>query len=187
MAGLARTTALSLLALFALGLWLTHRSLRAATGRPSPGARLAAIEGDVLARLEAQSKRADEAEKLAEEAIEFSKTLRLERDEALQSLAALDAAPPARAVSRDVEDWLGGKPPPAAPAPPPKVVQLPKPAALAATPYMPAKDASPLRVCYEHEGEPQGSKRVIQLRFNMSVPRARVPKKASTLRDRSER
>ena len=36
-------------------------------------------------------------------------------------------------------------------------------------------------------GMPQGSKRVIQLRFNMSVPRARVPKKASTLRDRSER
>ena len=156
MAGLARTTALSLLALFALGLWLTHRSLRAATGRPSPGARLAAIEADVLARLEAQSKRADEAEKLAEEAIEFSKTLRLERDEALQSLAALDAAPPAPAVSRNVEDWLGGKPPPAAPAPPPKAVRLPKPAALAATPYMPAKDASPLRVCYEHEGEPGG-------------------------------
>ena len=33
----------------------------------------------------------------------------------------------------------------------------------------------------------QGSKRVIQRRFNMSVPRARVPEKASTLRDRSER
>ena len=32
-----------------------------------------------------------------------------------------------------------------------------------------------------------GSKRVIQRRFNMSVPRARVPEKASTLRDRSER
>ncbi|KAH8051836.1 glycosyl transferase [Aureococcus anophagefferens] len=67
-----------------------------------------------------------------------------------------DAAPPAPAVSRNVEDWLGGKPPPAAPAPPPRVVQLPKPAAAAATPYMPAKDASPLRVCYEHEGEPGG-------------------------------
>ncbi|KAK7254540.1 hypothetical protein SO694_0001143 [Aureococcus anophagefferens] len=32
-----------------------------------------------------------------------------------------------------------------------------------------------------------GSKRVIQRRFNVSVPRARVPGKASTLRDRSER
>ena len=32
-----------------------------------------------------------------------------------------------------------------------------------------------------------GSKRVIQRRFNVSVPRARVPEKASTLRDRSER
>ena len=34
---------------------------------------------------------------------------------------------------------------------------------------------------------PQGRKRVIQRRFNVSVPRARVPKKASMLRDRSER
>ena len=33
----------------------------------------------------------------------------------------------------------------------------------------------------------QGSKRVIQRRFNVSVPRARVPEKASMLRDRSER
>ena len=32
-----------------------------------------------------------------------------------------------------------------------------------------------------------GSKRVIQRRFNVSVPRARVPRKAPTLRDRSER
>ena len=32
-----------------------------------------------------------------------------------------------------------------------------------------------------------GSKRVIQRRFNVSVPRARVPEKASKLRDRSER
>ena len=32
-----------------------------------------------------------------------------------------------------------------------------------------------------------GSKRVIQCRFNVSVPRARVPEKASALRDRSER
>ena len=32
-----------------------------------------------------------------------------------------------------------------------------------------------------------GRKRVIQRRFNVSVPRARVPEKASTLRDRSER
>ena len=32
-----------------------------------------------------------------------------------------------------------------------------------------------------------GRKRVIQRRFNVSVPRARVPGKASTLRDRSER
>mmetsp|Transcript_3424 Transcript_3424/g.11880 ORF Transcript_3424/g.11880 Transcript_3424/m.11880 type:complete len:228 (-) Transcript_3424:2-685(-) len=33
----------------------------------------------------------------------------------------------------------------------------------------------------------RGSTRVIQRRFNMSVPRARVPENASTLRDRSER
>ena len=33
----------------------------------------------------------------------------------------------------------------------------------------------------------QGRTRVIQRRFNVSVPRARVPEKASTLRDRSER
>jgi hypothetical protein len=32
-----------------------------------------------------------------------------------------------------------------------------------------------------------GRTRVIQRRFNVSVPRARVPEKASTLRDRSER
>ena len=32
-----------------------------------------------------------------------------------------------------------------------------------------------------------GRKRVIQRRFNVSVPRARVPGKAPTLRDRSER
>ena len=32
----------------------------------------------------------------------------------------------------------------------------------------------------------QGRKRVIQVRFNMSVPRARVPEKASTRRERSE-
>ena len=32
-----------------------------------------------------------------------------------------------------------------------------------------------------------GRKREIQDRFNMSVPRARVPEKASMLRDRSER
>ena len=32
-----------------------------------------------------------------------------------------------------------------------------------------------------------GSKMVIQRRFNVSVPRARVTEKASTLRDRSER
>ena len=32
-----------------------------------------------------------------------------------------------------------------------------------------------------------GSTRAIQRRFNVSVPRARVPEKASTLRDRSER
>ena len=31
-----------------------------------------------------------------------------------------------------------------------------------------------------------GSTRVIQRRFNVSVPRARVPEKASALRDRSE-
>ena len=33
----------------------------------------------------------------------------------------------------------------------------------------------------------QGRKRVIQVRFNVSVPRARVPEKASTRRERSER
>ena len=33
----------------------------------------------------------------------------------------------------------------------------------------------------------QGSKRVIQCRFNVSVPRARVSKPAPTLRERSER
>ena len=32
-----------------------------------------------------------------------------------------------------------------------------------------------------------GRKRVIQRRFNVSVPRARVTRKTSTLRDRSER
>ena len=32
-----------------------------------------------------------------------------------------------------------------------------------------------------------GSKRVVQRRFNLSVPRARVPGKAPTLRGRSER
>ena len=32
----------------------------------------------------------------------------------------------------------------------------------------------------------QGRKRVIQRRFNVSVPRARVPEKAPTVRDRSE-
>ena len=39
----------------------------------------------------------------------------------------------------------------------------------------------------EYDGYDQGRTRVIQRRFNVSVPRARVPKKASTLRDRSER
>jgi hypothetical protein len=37
------------------------------------------------------------------------------------------------------------------------------------------------------EGGAQGRTRVIQRRFNVSVPRARVTQKASTLRDRSER
>jgi hypothetical protein len=32
-----------------------------------------------------------------------------------------------------------------------------------------------------------GRKREIQVRFNVSVPRARVPEKASALRDRSKR
>jgi len=36
-------------------------------------------------------------------------------------------------------------------------------------------------------GDDLGSKMVIQRRFNVSVPRARVPEKTSTLRDRSER
>ena len=35
--------------------------------------------------------------------------------------------------------------------------------------------------------EAQGRKRVIQRRFNVSVPRARVAETASTLRERSER
>ena len=42
----------------------------------------------------------------------------------------------------------------------------------------------------EHEARERddlGRTREIQRRFNMSVPRARVPEKASTLRDRSER
>jgi hypothetical protein len=34
---------------------------------------------------------------------------------------------------------------------------------------------------------PLGGTREIQRRFNLSVPRARAPEKASTLRDRSER
>ena len=37
------------------------------------------------------------------------------------------------------------------------------------------------------DGSPQGRTRVIQRRFNVSVPRAPVLEKASTLRDRSER
>ena len=37
------------------------------------------------------------------------------------------------------------------------------------------------------DDERLGSKSVIQRRFNVSVPRARVPEKASTLRDQSER
>jgi len=37
------------------------------------------------------------------------------------------------------------------------------------------------------EATRRGRTRVIQRRFNVSVPRARVPGKASTLRDRSER
>ena len=39
----------------------------------------------------------------------------------------------------------------------------------------------------ERRGDRLGRTRVIQRRFNVSVPRARVPEKASTLRDRSER
>ena len=39
----------------------------------------------------------------------------------------------------------------------------------------------------EADVERLGRTRVIQRRFNVSVPRARVPGKASTLRDRSER
>ena len=38
-----------------------------------------------------------------------------------------------------------------------------------------------------HLGAYQGRKRVIQVRFNMSGPRARFPKNASTRRERSER
>ena len=36
-------------------------------------------------------------------------------------------------------------------------------------------------------GEVMGHERVVRVRFNMSIPRARVPEKASTLRERSER
>jgi hypothetical protein len=39
----------------------------------------------------------------------------------------------------------------------------------------------------EKHGAYRGRKRVIQRRFNVSVPRARVPEKASTRRDRFER
>ncbi|KAH8059251.1 glycosyl transferase [Aureococcus anophagefferens] len=150
MAGLARTTALSLLALFALGLWLTHRSLRAATGRASPGARLAAIEGDVLARLEAQSKRADEAEKLAEEAIEFSKTLRLERDEALQSLAATPRRGARRVAQRR---GLARRQAAARGARAAAEGRAAAEARGGGGDALHARGASPLRVCYEH-GEP---------------------------------
>ena len=44
--------------------------------------------------------------------------------------------------------------------------------------FIPANQAS---------GKTRSRKRVIQRRFNVSVPRARVPEKASTLRERSER
>ena len=43
------------------------------------------------------------------------------------------------------------------------------------------------RAAREELLEDLGRKRVIQVLFNVSVPRARVPKKACTLRDRSER
>ena len=44
-----------------------------------------------------------------------------------------------------------------------------------------------LRPAHGDAVERLGSTRVIQRRFNVSVPRARVPEKASTLRGRSER
>ena len=47
--------------------------------------------------------------------------------------------------------------------------------------------ASVLFDAFDVDGDGQGRKRVIQRRFNVSVPRARVPEKSSTLRDRSER
>ena len=43
------------------------------------------------------------------------------------------------------------------------------------------------RVVHEERERGLGRTREIQRRFNVSVPRARVPEKASTLRDRSER
>ena len=43
------------------------------------------------------------------------------------------------------------------------------------------------RLCDGYYRDAQGRKRAIQFRFNVSVPRARVPEKASMLRDRSER
>ena len=101
------------------------------------------------------------------------------------------------------------------PAPaPPKPAEAAKPALTAAQDYglrrvcrlavkpfvrsvrvvgAPADVAAVLAACAAKAKAPllgrgrQGRKRVIQRRFNVSVPRARVPEKSSTLRDRSER
>ena len=75
------------------------------------------------------------------------------------------------------------------------LVQRPEDAAPAAAPALGRVPQGPApRVALElraergrREAEHLGSTREIQRRFNVSVPRARVPKKASTLRDRSER
>ena len=48
-------------------------------------------------------------------------------------------------------------------------------------------EAHPMRECSNNGVREQGSKRVIQRRFNVSVPRATVPETAPTLRERSER
>jgi hypothetical protein len=47
--------------------------------------------------------------------------------------------------------------------------------------------AKPLENASTADAYDLGRKRVIRRRFNVGVPRARVPKKASTRRERSER
>ena len=181
MGGLARTTALSLLAVFTVGIFLTHRSLSAASARVSPGTRMGAMQAEALGQLQAQEARAAEAERLAEEAIEFSKKLRAERDAALAELAASQSATDERVETLEakVEAFLAqpaGRPkqglelrqrppkreakPPAETAPAPVRAAAARPMSLAnaANPYMPTKGdpGASLAVCYEHEGEAGG-------------------------------